>query len=165
MVANQPAASSCTIDPQRIGQIEVLSVAGVVDMLTAAQLEEAIGTAAKESPRGVVVDLTAVDFLASAGMGILVATQLPAFVHFPAHADPATLDPKIPANLALVYFPVTFTLYAVALGCLAYYRISRASHEENLRQLAAEAEQTGFTAGLEGVRTGEPIDRAEQAAG
>jgi anti-sigma B factor antagonist len=39
IVANQPAASSCTIEQQCIGQIEVLTVAGVVDMLTAAQLE------------------------------------------------------------------------------------------------------------------------------
>jgi len=52
---------------------------------------------------------------AVSGMGILVATQLLALVRFPAHANPATLDPSIPQHLALVYFPVTFVLYAVAL--------------------------------------------------
>ena len=79
-MANQPAASNCTIEQQRIGEIEVLFVAGVVDMLTAPQLEEAIATAGKDSPRGVIVDLGAVDFLASAGMGILVSArdELPA---------------------------------------------------------------------------------------
>ena len=102
---------------------------------------------------------------AVSGMGILVATQLLAVVRFPAHADPATLDPKIPAHLALIYFPVTFALYAVALGCLSFYRISRASHEENIRRLAAEAEQAPFAVGAEGVRTGEHVDPAEQAAG
>lgn len=76
---------------------------------------------------------------ATSGMGILVATLLLTLVHFPAHADPATIDPQIPRNLALIYFPVTFVLYAVALGCLGFYRIDRATHEENLRQLAEEA--------------------------
>ena len=102
---------------------------------------------------------------AVSGMGILVATQLLAVVHFPAHADPATLDPQIPKNLALAYFPVTFTLYAVALGCLSFYRISRATHEDNLRRLAAEAEMAPVPIGLEGVRTGEHLDPAADVAG
>ena len=95
-MASQPAASNCTIEQQRIGVIEVLSVAGVVDMLTAPELEQAIATAAKESPRGVIVDLGAVDFLASAGMGILVAAreELPESVRFAVVADgPATSRP------------------------------------------------------------------------
>jgi anti-anti-sigma factor len=96
IVASQPAASSCTIDQQRIGEMEVLSVAGVVDMLTAPQLEEAIALAAKDSPQGVIVDLGSVDFLASAGMGILVAAreELPESMRFAVVADgPATSRP------------------------------------------------------------------------
>ena len=95
-MSNQSAASQCSIERKRIGDVEVLSVAGVVDMLTASQLEEAIAAAAKDSPNGVVVDLGAVDFLASAGMGILVAAreQLPASVQFAVVADgPATSRP------------------------------------------------------------------------
>jgi anti-sigma B factor antagonist len=95
-VESQPATSSCTIDQQRIGEIEVLSVAGVVDMLTAPQLEEAIAVAAKDSPQGVIVDMGAVDFLASAGMGLLVAVreELPESVQFAVVADgPATSRP------------------------------------------------------------------------
>jgi anti-sigma B factor antagonist len=95
-VSSQSAASQCTINRRRIGEIEVLAVTGVVDMLTASQLEEAIATAAKDSPQGVVVDLGAVDFLASAGMGILVAArdELPASVQFAVVADgPATSRP------------------------------------------------------------------------
>ena len=94
---------------------------------------------------------------AVSGMGILVATQLLALVRFPAHADPATLDPQIPKNLAMVYFPVTFVLYAVALGCLGFYRISRATHEENLRRLAAEAQLSPIAIGAEGVRSGDEV--------
>lgn len=93
---SQAAASSCTIDQQRIGEIEVLSVAGVVDMITAPALDEAIAIAAKGSPHGVIVDLGAVDFLASAGMGLLVAAreELPESVRFAVVADgPATSRP------------------------------------------------------------------------
>lgn len=95
-MSSQSAASQCTINRRRINEIEVLAVAGVVDMLTASQLEEAITAAAKDSPQGVVVDLVAVDFLASAGMGILVAArdELPASVKFAVVADgPATSRP------------------------------------------------------------------------
>jgi Na+/melibiose symporter-like transporter len=102
---------------------------------------------------------------AVSGVGIWMATELLAFVHFPAHADPALLDPQIPKNLALAYFPVTFALYAVALGCLAFYRIDRKVHEENLRTLAAEVERAQLVIGLEAIRTPEPGDPAEGLVG
>jgi Na+/melibiose symporter-like transporter len=98
---------------------------------------------------------------AVSGMGILVAGLLLAFVHFPEHADPATLDPQIPKNLALAYFPVTFVLYAIALGCLQFYRIDRSTHEENVRKLAEEAAKAPVSVGLEGVTTPEHTDPAD----
>jgi anti-sigma B factor antagonist len=110
IVATPPAASSCTVEQQRIGQIEVLTVAGVVDMLTAPQLEEAIATAAKESPQAVV-------FLASAGMGVLVAArdEIPESVRFAVVADgPATSRP-----LKLVGIAEVVGLYATLDEALA----------------------------------------------
>jgi glycoside/pentoside/hexuronide:cation symporter, GPH family len=86
---------------------------------------------------------------AVSGVGIFVATELLAFVHFPAHANPATLDPRIAENLALAYFPVTFVLYAVAFAFLVAYRIDRNRHEENLRALAREAALGTLPAGVE----------------
>ncbi len=53
----------------------VLSVSGVLDMTTAPRLEEAIAAALSKRPTAVIVDLTAVDFLASAGMSVLVAAR------------------------------------------------------------------------------------------
>ena len=73
-----------------------MSVAGTVDMLTAPQLEQAIGAAGKSSPPAVVVDLSAVEFLASAGMGVLVAAHedLTPAIRFAVVADgPATSRP------------------------------------------------------------------------
>ena len=59
-------------------------------------MEEAIAVAAKDSPQGLIVDMGAVEFLASAGMGLLVAAreELPESVRFAVVADgPATSRP------------------------------------------------------------------------
>lgn len=90
------AAAACSVEQSRVGTVCVVSVAGTVDMLTAPQLEAAITTAAASTPSAVVVDLTAVDFLASAGMGVLVAAhaELSPAVRFAVVADgPTTSRP------------------------------------------------------------------------
>lgn len=53
----------------------VLAVSGEVDMLSAPQLAEALHTALAARPAALVVDLTKVEFLASAGMSVLVNGQ------------------------------------------------------------------------------------------
>jgi anti-sigma B factor antagonist len=53
----------------------VLSVCDAVDVLSAPQLTETICGALAKAPAGLIVDLTEVNFLASVGMSILVATQ------------------------------------------------------------------------------------------
>jgi Na+/melibiose symporter-like transporter len=73
------------------------------------------------------------------GMGALIAGLLLGLVHFPAHADPLTLDPQIPKNLAIVYFPTVLSLYTAALVCLSFYRIDHATHAENLRKLSDQS--------------------------
>jgi anti-anti-sigma factor len=65
-------------------------------MLTAPLLEEALAAAQTKQPSAVIFDLGAVDFLASVGMGLLVATQdrLAPEVGFAVVADgPATSRP------------------------------------------------------------------------
>lgn len=92
--STNPAA--CVIGEEWVGRVAVLSVSGVVDMLTAPQLEEAINGSLGKTPAALVVDLTDVEFLASAGMGVLVGThdQLPAEVKFAVVADgPVTSRP------------------------------------------------------------------------
>lgn len=53
----------------------VLTVTGEVDLATAPALENAIDAALGAGPAGLVIDLTAVSFLASAGMAALVAAH------------------------------------------------------------------------------------------
>ncbi len=69
------AGTAITIDTTWQDGTAILSVAGDIDMQTAGNLSDAIATAVAESPTGVIVDLSVVEFLASAGMTVLIATQ------------------------------------------------------------------------------------------
>lgn len=67
--------SGCTIEERRIDGVVVVAVGGTVDAITAPQLDSAICAAAATTPAAIVVDLGAVDFLASSGMGVLLAAH------------------------------------------------------------------------------------------
>ncbi len=69
------ATTGCLIKESWIGRTAVISAAGVIDMLTSPQLEESINTCFDKNPTAVIVDLSDVEFLASAGMGVLVAAR------------------------------------------------------------------------------------------
>lgn len=62
-------------DEKWIGSVAVVSASGAIDMLTAPELAHRIEATLLKQPKAVVVDLTDVDFLASAGMQVLVAAQ------------------------------------------------------------------------------------------
>ncbi|WP_338890140.1 STAS domain-containing protein [Rhodococcus sovatensis] len=57
------------------GPAVVLTVTGEVDLATASILAKDLDTAMRSSPAAVVVDLSGVDFLASVGMSVLIATR------------------------------------------------------------------------------------------
>jgi anti-anti-sigma factor len=63
------------VGKHQVDDAVVLTVSGEVDMLSAPQLAEAVRTALAEKPPALVIDLTKVDFLASAGMTVLVTAQ------------------------------------------------------------------------------------------
>lgn len=84
---------------------------------------------------------------AVSGIGIFGASMIVAAIGFPKGAAPGEVDPEVVRNLALVYVPIQMALYGIATLLLLGYGISRASHAETLRQLAARAEQ---------LREGEP---------
>jgi anti-sigma B factor antagonist len=58
-----------------IARVVVIAVAGDVDMLTVPRLEDAINSALRREPTALIVDLSRVQFLASAGMNLLVAAH------------------------------------------------------------------------------------------
>jgi anti-anti-sigma factor len=74
----------------------VLSCSGVIDMLTAPVLRRHIETAMGKKPAALIIDLTEVEFLASAGLTVLIEThdQLTPAVAFAVVAEgPVTARP------------------------------------------------------------------------
>jgi anti-anti-sigma factor len=63
------------VGKHQVDQSVVLTVSGEVDMLSAPQLAEAIHTSLAARPAALIVDLSEVDFLASAGMTVLMTAQ------------------------------------------------------------------------------------------
>ena len=75
-------------------------------------------------------------------------------IHFPKGVKPGAIDPAILHSLGVVYVPTQIVLYGTATLLLLGYRITRASHHDTLRRLAAaadlvaEGEPAGATGGL-----------------
>jgi anti-sigma B factor antagonist len=101
--ATATANTGCVIDEEWFGRTVVISTSGVVDMLTSPQLEASITASLKKDPAAIIVDLSGVEFLASAGMGVLVAARdkAPAEMGFGVVASgPATSRPLKLVGLA-----------------------------------------------------------------
>lgn len=80
----------------QVDGVAVVAAVGAVDMLTAPELQQVIAAAAERDPAGLIVDMTAVDFLGSAGMQVLMTArkQLGDRTRFAVVADgPATSRP------------------------------------------------------------------------
>src|SRR5689334_17023175 len=93
---NPVEPTSFDVGTHQAGRAVVLTVAGEVDMLTAPRLTQAIQAALAAKPAALVVDLSKVEFLASAGITALVSAQegVVAPTRFAVVADgPATSRP------------------------------------------------------------------------
>lgn len=77
---------------------------------------------------------------AVSGIGIFLSGMVLLAIAFPEGAKPGDVDPEIIHRLGLVYLPALGVLYAAAIFFVSLYSISRESHEESLRKLAAAAE-------------------------
>jgi glycoside/pentoside/hexuronide:cation symporter, GPH family len=89
------------------------------------------------------------------GLGIFASGLIISTIHFPTGARPGSIDAEIIRHLGLVYVPTQMVLYGTASLLLLGYRISRASHAETLRKLAAAADLT---------QEGEPASAAAELA-
>lgn len=77
---------------------------------------------------------------AVSGIGVIVAGQLLAFVQFPTQAKLGEVPTATLYDLASVYIPALWGFYLIAMVMLAFYRISRTSHAQNLARLATSRE-------------------------
>jgi Na+/melibiose symporter-like transporter len=80
---------------------------------------------------------------ATSGFGIMIASGIVAAVRLTPGTDPSKVPPEVMRQFALIYAPTSIGLYTIAFVLLSGYRITRASHQETLSQLAAEAERAG----------------------
>lgn len=100
--------------------VTVLTVTGEVDLATAPALETAIDAALDAGPAGLVVDLAAVSFLASAGMAALVSAHQRA-------GDKTTIalvaeGPATSRQLKMTALDQVFALHATLDAALASFR-------------------------------------------
>ena len=110
------------------GEIEVLSVSGDIDVASASALETAIAAVLASGPSAVIIDLTDVHLLATAGLRILAATheKMVTAGQFAVVADsPLTRKP-----IQLTDLDSVFALYATLDDAVAGLRRAPLSSDE-----------------------------------
>jgi len=82
-------------------------------------------------------------FLAKAvtGLGLFASGVLLAVSGFPTGAVPGKVDPAIVHHFAVVYLTTITIVYGLGVIALAFFPITRETHQKNLRTLAAELAQ------------------------
>ena len=88
---------------------------------------------------------------AISGVGLMAAGVVLSLVKFPTGVKPADMPPEIISKFLLIYMPVVGLLYIVSMGILQLYNITKESHEETVRELAARRE-----AAVDGATTHTP---------
>jgi Na+/melibiose symporter-like transporter len=76
---------------------------------------------------------------ASSGLGLFASGLVIWVTHFPMDKLPGQIDPHIVLNFAIVYLASTVALYGIGFWIISFFPINRATHNENLRRLIAEA--------------------------
>ena len=56
-------------------------------------------------------------------------------VAFPSGAAAGTVPESVMRHLALIYLPISFTMNALSIAVLVFYKIDQATHERNLAAL------------------------------
>ncbi len=72
MAHREHAHQGLMIVEQSVGTAVVLSAAGTIDMLTAPQLQQHVDAVLERRPAALIIDLIRVEFMGSAGIGVLV---------------------------------------------------------------------------------------------
>ncbi len=70
------------------------------------------------------------------GLGVLAATVVLALAGLNAGVKPEDVPPDVVWRLGAYYVPIILTFWMAMMAAIAFYRIERGDHEENLRQLA-----------------------------
>ncbi|MBY6365544.1 STAS domain-containing protein [Rhodococcoides corynebacterioides] len=125
MSVAENSTDSFRVDTELQNGAAILTVVGELDLATAPILQDAVDAVRSEATEALVVDLTGVEFLASAGMTVLVQSHqsVPDGVTFSVVAvGAATARP-----LQLVGLDETFPIHASRQDALAATRDARRS--------------------------------------
>jgi GPH family glycoside/pentoside/hexuronide:cation symporter len=76
---------------------------------------------------------------ASSGLGLFASGLVLWAAHFPTDKLPGHIDPHVVWNFCIVYLSSSVGLYGIGFLIISFFPITRATHNENLRQLIAEA--------------------------
>lgn len=111
----------------------ILAVSMVADVTDQIQLETG------RRSEGLLFSAATMVNKAISGMGIMLAGLLLSFVGFPEGAQPGQVSTEALRGLASIYIVTLSATTVIAIGCLAFYPISRARHAENIRRLGEAA--------------------------
>ena len=71
------------------------------------------------------------------GLGVITASFVLALAEFPKGVDPSQVSDETLWRLGAFYVPAILSLWMAMIAVMSTYKLDRAGHEENLRQLAA----------------------------
>lgn len=120
--------------------ITLVIMSGILTASMVADIVEDSEVSTGRRSEGVFVAANAFVQKATSGIGIFASSLLLGAIGFPRDAKPGQVDPHVVRLLGLTFVPLLVVLYLIAIGFLATYRISRESHEANLRRLAQPSE-------------------------
>src|SRR5262249_32867285 len=115
--------------------VTLVIMSGILTASMVADIVEDSQVVTGRRSEGVFVAANSFVQKATSGVGIFASSLLLGAIGFPRGAKPGQVAPEVIHRLGLVYTPVIVALYAIALAFLSTYRISRETHEENLRRL------------------------------
>lgn len=117
------------IDVGLIICFQILFTAMIADLVEQAEL--------RTGRRSEGVFFAAVTFIRKSvqGFGVMAASFVLALAQFPKGVAPADMDPEVVWRLGAYYVPAILGLWMFMMLVISTYRLSRADHEENLRQL------------------------------
>lgn len=69
------ADSECSVKEEWTDRTALITVSGVLDMLTSPRFEARLTAAFERDPAAIIIDMSDIEFLASAGMAVLVAAR------------------------------------------------------------------------------------------
>jgi anti-sigma B factor antagonist len=101
---------------------DLVSVKGRVDSATAPQLSDALDAITKTAGRyRIIVDLSGVDFISSAGLRVLIATQKECRRYNRGEVFLAAVPPKVQSALELAGFDALFKIHKDVLAAVGSF--------------------------------------------